>query len=683
MGWRFGVDTGGTFTDVCMFEEETGLIHVWKTISTPEDPSLGIVDVVQQGLCNVDAKLEEISYFGHGTTVATNALIELRGAETVLLTTAGFRDLLEIGRQKRPSLYDMMADKPPVLVPRNRRLQIVERLRADGSVELPLNQETIELAIKQIRDGPHEAIAICFLYGYLNNEHEKMIGSRIRKEFEGSFISISHEVSPEFREFERVTTTVVNSFLGPIMGHYIDRLGSRLIENGLTISPNLTQSNGGVIGFDTARKFPVKTLLSGPSTGVIAAQAIAAAAGFNDIITFDAGGTSSDVALLKDRICGRTTEAEIHGYPIKAPMLDIHTVGAGGGSIAYVDNGGLLKVGPKSAGADPGPVCYGRGGTEPTLTDANIVLQILDPVEILGGRMKVRKDLAESSINKLANQLDLSLEEAAQGIISVATANMAKALRVISVQRGYDPREYTLMAYGGAGPLHAARLARELDMSRVIVPKSPGTLCALGLLMTDLMSDFVQALNLTLDNNITEQLRSVYSSLDKQAMNWFDTEGIDVESQYLRRIVDLRYAGQNYELQVDFPLGTIDCDCIELLRERFDAVHQQRFGFAVKHEVIELINLRVVAIGQVQKAQLHHDPELVQKVPAPIGSRTVWMPEASGFASCGIYDRSELRFGQCVIGPAVIQQMDTTTFVLPEMTAKVDAHHNLILEFCE
>lgn len=681
MGWRIGVDSGGTFTDLCMIDEASGRMEIWKTSSTPDDPSVGISDVATQGLANVGARLEDAVFFGHGTTVATNALIELKGADTVLLTTEGFRDLLEIGRQKRPSLYDMMAEKPKSLVSRERRLEVKERTRHDGTVEVALADEEIAELIKHIRAQPHAAIAVCLLYGYRNNAHEKALGQRLRDEFGSSFVSLSHEVAPEFREFERMTTTVVNAFLGPTMQRYVERLAKRLEDGGLKISPNLTQSNGGVIGFDAAQAFPVKTLLSGPSTGVIAAGKVAQAAGFDDIITFDVGGTSSDVALLKDGTCNRTGEADVHGYPIKAPMLDIHTVGAGGGSIAYVDSGGLLKVGPKSAGADPGPVCYDRGGREPTVTDANIVLQTLNPEEILGGRMKVRRDLAVSSINSLADKLGLSLQKTAQGILSVATANMAKAIRVISVQRGYDPRDYSLMAFGGGGPLHAARLAKELDMRRVIVPTTPGALCALGLLMTDLLADFAQSVSTTLVPEALEDIETVFQKLETKAVDWLASEDVDQQQRVTKRTVDLRYAGQNYELAIDFPAEKPSpCNLTEL-RERFDEAHNQRFGFSVDGETIEIVTLRVEAIGLVQKAELPKSSKAKEGEPTPIGSRGVWLPEAGGQVGCPIFERDDLHFGHKIKGPAIVEQMDTTTLILPDMTARVDAHRNLILEF--
>ena len=641
MGWRAGVDSGGTFTDICLYDEGSGRLDIWKTPSTPEDPSQGIVDALIHGLQRVGGDMPDLSYFGHGTTVATNALIELRGARTGLVTTAGFRDLLEIGRQKRPSLYDMMADKPTTLVPRNLRIEVPERLRSDATVECPLDLEAVRNAARALSDKGAEAVAVCFLYSFLNGSHERAAEAAIASEMEGVFISLSSEVAPEFREFERLSTTVVNAFLGPVMKRFLTRLDRRLHDAGIPVTLHLTQSNGGVIGVETAARHPVRTLLSGPSTGVVAAQAIARNAGFGKLIAFDAGGTSTDVALLENGDCKRAAEAEVHGYPIKLPMLDIHTVGAGGGSIAVVDSGGLLKAGPESAGAHPGPACYGKGGAAPTVTDANVVLQTLNPVSILGGRMRIRRDLAVAAITSLAERLGMGLHETAQGIVSVATANMARAIRVISVQRGHDPRDCVLMAYGGAGPLHAARLARELDISRVVVPPAPGALCALGLLLTDLKADFAQSRLMVPAPDTCGEISGIFDSLEAQATQWLDRESIPIGKRMLVRSSDLRYAGQNHELQVPFPAGPVSATSIDELKANFETAHRRRFGFAVEGEAVELATLRVEALGLVEKAELA-PPRTRQSTASPKPSewRNVWMPEAKGLVNCRVFNRS-------------------------------------------
>ena len=681
MPWRIGVDSGGTFTDVCLFDEESGTFDIWKVASTPDDPSRGIANGLVEGLSQVGASTADVEFLGHGTTVATNALIELRGVKTGLVVTDGFRDLLEIGRQKRPSLYDMFADKPAELITRDLRCEVPERIRTDGSVEIALDEAAVRTALRSLADQDIKALAICFLYGFLNTAHEETAKRIAAEELPDVFVSASHDVAPEFREFERLSTTTVNAYLGPVMQRYIRRLKERLVESGVKIAPQLTQSNGGVIGFDTASRLPVRTVLSGPSTGVVAAQAIGRMSGHTNLITFDVGGTSSDVALLQDGVCQLTSEATVHGYPIKAPMLDIHTVGAGGGSIAFVDSGGLLKVGPRSAGANPGPVCYGLGNPEPTVTDANVVLQTLNPEEILGGRMKIQRDLAVAAVGRLADQLGLGVEETAQGILSVLTANMAKAIRVISVQRGHDPRDYTLMAFGGAGPLHAARLARELDMSRIIVPLAPGTLCAMGLLLTDLRADFALSRQLPLAADIVPTIEAGFVDLQEQAAAWFDAEQIAAENRVASRTADLRYKGQNYELSVPVPAGPITPDTVAALKAGFDAAHMQRFGFVADGEPVQLVTLRLEATGIVKKTEIKQHPvEGPDAASAKIGCREVWLPETNGSSICPVYARDRLRAGNIVRGPAIIEQMDTTTVILPDMHATVDPYLNLILE---
>ena len=679
--WRIGVDSGGTFTDVCLFDDASGRVAVWKVSSTPSDPSDGIARGVEEGLHDVGAVAADIDYFGHGTTVATNALIQHRGVKTGLITTGGFRDLLEIGRQKRPDLYDMQADKPPVLVSRDLRLEVPERMRHDGTVETPLDKDAFRNAVRTLRAAGVEAVAVCFLYGFVSTEHESAAARILAEEFPDAFASISHQVAPEFREFERLSTTVVNAYLGPVMRRYIGRLAERLTGLGVTATPHLTQSNGGVIGFGQAARLPVRTVLSGPSTGVVGAQAIGRAVGMEELITFDMGGTSTDVALLANGQCRLTGEAMVHGYPIKAPMLDIHTVGAGGGSIAFIDSGGLLKVGPRSAGADPGPVCYGRGNDEATVTDANVVLGTLNPSFLLGGRMPVRRDLAVAAIDRLASALGMERMATAAGIISVVTANMARAIRVISVQRGYDPRDYALMAFGGAGPLHAARLARELDISRILVPRNPGILCAMGLLLTDLRADFAVTRLSLLAPSALPGVRDSFSELDAMAAEWFAAEGIPAPDRRTARTVDMRYAGQNYELPIVLPDGEIGPDTLLALADCFADAHRRMYGFIAEEDPVQLVTFRVEASGVVPKATFEAQPDAGPDASgAIIGSREAWMVETVGFVACPVYDRNRLRAGNRFAGPAIVEQMDATTVVPPGWVARVEPFLNVILE---
>jgi N-methylhydantoinase A len=682
MTWRIGVDSGGTFCDICLFDDASGQVAVWKVSSTPDDPSRGIAQGVQEGVGNVGTDAGSIGYFGHGTTVGTNALIQHRGVPTGLITTDGFRDLLEIGRQKRPDLYDLQVDKPPVLVTRDLRIEVPERIRYDGSVEIPLDENALRDAARKLKAAGAQAVAICFLYGFVRTEHEATARRIVAEEFPEAFTCASHEVAPEFREFERMSTAVVNAYLGPVMHGYIRRLAERLKELGLTTAPHLTQSNGGVIGFEQAARLPVRTVLSGPSTGVVAAQELGKMVGIPNLITFDMGGTSTDVALLQDGQCRMTGEAMVHGYPIKAPMLDIHTVGAGGGSIAYVDSGGLLKVGPRSAGAFPGPVCYDKGNAEPATTDANVVLQTLNPTHLLGGRMAVRQDLAKAAIGKLADQLGLDLMATAQGIISVVTANMARAIRVISVQKGHDPRDYTLVAFGGAGPLHAARLAKELEIRRILVPRNPGILCAMGLLLTDLRADFATTRLTLLDGKAAPVIEAAFAEMATQADHWFAEEEIPADKRKIARTVDMRYAGQNYELPVVLPDGPVTEASLKALADGFAASHQRQYGFIAEEEAVQLVTFRVEATGLVAKASFTPQPDAGPDASAAqIGKRDVWMPEANGWVSCPIYDREVLKSGNRIAGPAIVEQMDATTVILPGMIARVEPYLNLILEF--
>lgn len=680
MTLRVGVDSGGTFTDICLFDDNTGTVRIWKVSSTPSDPSDGIVGALTEGLQQVGRSAADVSYFGHGTTVGTNALIQHRGVRTGLITTDGFHDLLEIGRQKRPELYDMSADKPTPLIPRDLRKGVPERMLHDGRVEIALDEDALREVARGLKALGVEAIGICFLYGFTYTEHEERARAIVAEECPGVFISTSHEVSPEFREYERMSSTVVNAYLGPVMKGYIERLENRLASMGIAVVPHITQSNGGVLGFATAANYPVRTILSGPSTGVVAAQAIGRLAGFNNLITFDMGGTSSDVALINDGFCRLTTEADVEGYPIRAPMLDIHTVGAGGGSIAHVDNGGLLKVGPRSAGADPGPVCYGRGNDEPAVTDANVVLQTLNPQYLLAGRMKIDQSLSQAAIARVADKLGLSMLDTAQGILDVVTANMAKAIRVISVQRGYDPRDYVLMAFGGAGPLHAARLARELDIERVLIPLTPGTLCAMGLLLTDLRADFASTRLLLFSHEVAPTINAVLRELEARADDWFNHEGVADQARQVRRSVDMRYRGQNYEIAVALPDGPVDAAALDKLAEGFAEAHKRAYGF-VADDPMELVTFRLEAIGLVDKAEFQRRDDAGADASAAIaGTRSVWMSEAASFVDCPVYDRDRLDCGNMFSGPAIVEQMDTTTVVPPGARVSVDPYLNLIME---
>ena len=680
--WRIGVDSGGTFTDICLVDESSGAIRVWKVPSTPDDPSRAIAEGALEGL-REEAHVgpASVGYFGHGTTVATNTLIQHRGARTGLVTTEGFRDLLEIGRQRRPHLYDLQADKPPLLVPRDRRAEVTERLRHDGRVEKPLDDTQVRAVARRLKAAGVDAVAVCLLYAYVDPAHENRIRRILEEELPEAFVTCSHDVAPEFREYERLTTVVVNAYLGPVMAAYLTALGPRLQRAGIRVPPHITQSNGGVMSFEAARVQPVRTVLSGPATGVVGALDVGRRAGFENLITFDMGGTSTDVSLVADGQPRLAGEMEVHGYPLKTPALDIHTVGAGGGSLAFVDAGGLLKVGPRSAGAVPGPVCYGLGNDEATVTDANVVLGTLNPAHLLGGRMPIDRARAEVAVARLGRTLGLDPMTTAQGIVSIVTANMAKAIRVISVQRGHDPRDYTLVAFGGAGPLHAARLARELEIPRLLVPRHPGILCALGLLLADLKTNFAQTRLTVLTAEAGARMTQTFDALETRGTAWFEREGIAPAARTTRRTVDMRYAGQNYELPVGWPDAPSPSALIKELTAAFERAHERLYGYIAPEEPIQAVTFRLEVIGAVRRADVPEHPRAKDDVAAAvIGRRDVWLAESRAFATCPVYDRERLGHGHALSGPAVVEQMDATTLLLPGQRARVDPFMNLVID---
>lgn len=678
MAVRVGVDAGGTFTDVCLLDPQ-GALWVYKLSSSPRDPSEAIANGVGVILEQAGVLATEVSYLGHGTTVATNALLEGNGARVGLITTDGFRDLLELGRQRRPDLYDLQVDKPTPLVRRALRYEVPERVLSTGQVLRPLDHDSVRQAIRRLKAAGIESLAVCFLYSFLISEHEDQVATIAAEELPDVYLSLSHDVLAEFREYERLSTTVVNAYVGPLMSGYISRLRARISSNGVPISPYITQSNGGIISLEVAARLPVRTVLSGPAAGVVGAVAVATTAGFPNVITFDMGGTSTDVALVTGGQAGVKMEQEVAGYPIRTPMLDIHTVGAGGGSIAWIDSGGHLKVGPQSAGADPGPACYGRGGEAATVTDANVALGLLSREALLGGRMPIDATAADRAIDAVATRLGLRREEVAQGIIALATANMARAIRVISVERGYDPRDYTLVAFGGAGPLHAARLARELDIPRVLVPTIPGILCAYGLLVADLRTDFSRT---QVAPAITESLPAInetFAELERVAEDWFREEGLAEADRRLRRIADMRYIGQNYELPIELPNHPLTADDLPAVLKAFHDAHDQAYGYAALGEPVQFVTLRLEASGVVAKPKPRRIPERGSLDDARLGARRAYLPENGGWGEVPLYDRARLGAGMLIPGPAIIEQMDSTILVLPGQRADVDEYGNLIL----
>ncbi|MET3901090.1 N-methylhydantoinase A [Devosia sp. UYZn731] len=568
--YRIGVDVGGTFTDFTLLDESSGEIHFHKTPSTPHDPSEAIENGLRGMLETLDFAPENVSYLGHGTTVATNIVIERRGARTGLITTKGFRDVLELGRQARPSIYDYRVEKPPVLVPRDRRVEVVERIGPAGEVLVELDEASLEAAVRKLAEVGVESVAICFLHSYRRPEHEARAKAVVAAILPDAYITLSSEILPEFREFERMSTVAVNAFIGPRMGAYLDRFRNRVRDVGIPVEPYTIHSNGGLMSADTVFASPVRTCVSGPAAGVVGAAEIGRIAGLGNLITFDVGGTSTDVSLIADATPLFTSARLVAGYPVKTPMLDIHVIGAGGGSIAAIDDAGSLKVGPRSAGAAPGPVAYGRGGTEPTITDANLCLGRLDAGTLLGGRMRIDLEAARTVIrDAIATPLGLSLEEAAHGIIQIANANMSRAIRSVSVEKGYDIGDFALCAFGGAGPLHAAEVAIECGLPRILIPREPGTVCARGMLLTDLSSDYVRSYFADSTAENWRHVLTLFDTMIADGQAWLDKEAVPAQSRRFKRVLDARYRGQNFEVKVD--CDGVTAEGLAQLEERFHA----------------------------------------------------------------------------------------------------------------
>lgn len=682
--YRIGIDVGGTFTDVNLLDSETGKYYNYKLSSTPHDQSLAIADGARETMALYGVKPEEIDYFGHGTTVATNMIIERKGAKTALVTTKGFADVLEIARQLRPNLYNNQMDKPEPLIRRSLRREVDERICADGSIYKPLHREEVIEVLQKLKSEGVQALAVCFLFSYLNNSHEKIVEECIKEVWPEVYYSISSTILPEFREFERLSTTVINSYLGPKMKQYIDNLRSRVKQEGINVEPYITQSNGGVMSIGSTIQTPVQTALSGPSAGVVGAIYVCEAAGFKDLITYDMGGTSTDVSLVINGRPEYTTKRKVCGLPSGIPMIDVHAVGAGGGSIARIDVGGALKVGPESAGANPGPACYDMGGTEPVVTDANLVLGRLNPGYILGGRMKLHLNKAVESIeNAVAKPMGISVQQAAAGIVNVVNSNMARAVRVITVERGYNPSDFTLVAYGGAGPLHAVQLAKDMGIHKVLIPPSPGTLCALGLLTADIRKGHVRTAIGAYSDSSAEQINNIFEPLMDEGNSWLESEGVAPENRKFHNVIEMRYIGQNYELQVEVPSTGLSQKDFENIKQKFFAEHEKNYGYYNPNAPIQLVNFRSEAIGVVAKPRLSKLEQKTTDIDSCVISRRKVYFEDVGEVDCPVYDRSKFGCIDRVDGPCIIEQMDSTSVILPGTFFKVDEYGNIIVTVSE
>ena len=670
---RVGVDIGGTFTDLVTIAD--GSVRVHKTPSTPEHAERGVLNGLDGVSETYGIEPADVGFFGHGTTVATNAVLEGEWADTALVTTEGFRDVLEIGRQARPDIYDFQAEKPTPVVERDRRYEVTERLDERGDVHEPLDEASVEAIADDLADV--DSVAVSLLYSFENDAHEQRVQELLEAQGVDASFTLSSRVLPEIREYERTLTTSLNAALKPVMDSYISRLGSRIAEEGVDADLKIMQSNGGIITADAARDRPVNTLLSGPAGGVQGATYVAGLAGIEDCITMDMGGTSCDVSLVQGGDALVTTDVEVGDYPVSVPMIDIHTVGAGGGSIAWIDAGGALRVGPKSAGAEPGPVCYGRGGQRPTITDAHATLGRIDPSRFLDGASP-DDAVAAAMREHVADDLDMGVREAAQGILDVANANMARALRVVSVERGYDPREFGLVAFGGAGPLHAAGLARELEIPRVVVPRTAGVLSALGLLISDVLYDFSTSKVRSWPEVDPGTLAEPFAEFRSRGRDRLAAESQTGEDAVFERSADLRYAGQSFELTVPVPEGEIDDATLDAIVERFHDKHRKRYGHAYEDEPVELVTLRLRARGVVETPDLRPEPVDGSVDDAIRETRDVVYDGRTH--ATRIYDRDSLPTGASFEGPAVVEGRESTVVVHPEQEASVDEHGTLLVE---
>jgi N-methylhydantoinase A len=681
---RVTVDTGGTFSDFVFFDEASGEFTITKVPSTPREPFQAVLNGVKE-LLERGTAAKDISFFCHGTTVGTNALLEEKGALTGLLVTEGFRGIYEVMEQTRgygPATYDLFFEKPKLLALPYYTEEIPERVDFRGNALKPIDTEAAREAVRRLKNKGVQSVAVCFLFSFLNPAHELKIKELFAAEFPAARLSLSCEVLPQIREFYRMSTTVINAYIQPVMASYLNSLEGRLREMGVT-TPKLyiMQSNGGVSTFEGSARKPVATVLSGPAGGVIASMGTCERVGINNIITFDMGGTSCDVALIHQGNPVITTQGKISQRPISLPMLDIHTVSAGGGTIARIDAVGGLQVGPDSAGADPGPVSYDRGGEEITITDANLVTGVLDADHFLGGRMKLNKLKAERLLDqKIAKPLGLGLLEAADGILKIINVKMEEAIKAVSSQRGYDIRDFTLVAFGGGGPMHAGRMALDLGILSVLVPLTPGVHSALGLLMSDVKHDYVRSKLAGLEDLDLNEINDMFGRLIDQATTDLRYEGFNDREIKIEPFLDLRYAGQGYELTVPCPMPPLAAGDLKVMRRRFDTLHEQNSGHKAETEPVELVSVRLVSLGLVPQAKLSPGRTTGRKVDAAgSGRRKVFFGKEHGILETDIYNRELLEPRHKINGPAIVEQLDTTTVIHPEQEAVVDEYRNIII----
>ena len=664
---KIGVDTGGTFTDIVMSLEDSLFTH--KVLSTPKNPANAVIKGVSEILKMHDQESLENVEIVHGSTVATNALLEYGGARIALITTKGFEDVIEIGRQSRSNIYDIFVQRPVPLVPAELRFGLAERTLYTGDIQTKISMVELHALSEKLYTLKLDAIAICFLFSYVNPENEKIVADYLQPL--NIPVSCSHEILPEYREYARFSTTVANAYIRPVLEKHLTTLAE---SEKFPKTFRLMLSNGGCISTNNFESAGINTVLSGPAGGVLGAYHIAKTAGFEKIITFDMGGTSTDVSLCDEGI-SMTTESTISGLPIKVPLIDIHTVGAGGGSIATIDSGGALRVGPESAGAEPGPICYGNNGIDITVTDANLFLGRISPKLFLGGQMSLEVDNVRKYIDEFSKKLKLTALETADGILKIANAAMERAIKVISVERGYDTRDFTLVSFGGAGGLHAAFLAQNLGIQTVLIPPNGGLLSAYGMLFADIIKDYSQTVLWKFEEGneqIHRQLDNGFDKLLKRAERDMKTEGFASNQLVIKRSLDMRYEGQSYELNV--PFKTIEGNYIE----HFHAMHQQRFSYARPESVVEIVNLRLSAIAETNKPEIDYESHSNSEPSSPNIDRNQVIFDGEPYLT-DFYQRERLQPDRQIMGPAIITEFSATTVIPPNFIATVDVYGNLIL----
>jgi len=688
--WRIGVDVGGTFTDVAIVNEEDGTMGVAKVSSTPEDFGVGVVKAIEQALKKYNISPKDVSLLAHATTVVTNAILEEKGAKVGLISTLGFRDILELRRSARADLYDLFQDPPSVLVQRRNRFEITERIDAEGQVVIPIVEDEIEQIISKLKTARVEAVAVSLLFSFLNDEHEALVGRRLREALPNIPVFLSSEVLPEIREFERTSTTAICAYVGPILSSYLARLKNSVTEKGLP-TPYVMGSGGGLFEIEESLMMPAMAAESGPAAGVIAAALGGNQINRANLLSFDMGGTTAKASLIKNGVIETTPEYEVGGegsgsrwlhgtgHPIRVPVIDLAEVSAGGGSIAWIDPVGSLRVGPKSAGATPGPVCYGRGGTEPTVTDANLVLGRLDSKSLLGGDLSIDIGRAETAIKeKIAKPLNITIEQAASAIIKVVNNAMGEALRIVSVERGHDAREFSLICFGGAGPLHAVALAEELGMKEVIVPPIPGAFSALGLIGSDISRDYGRTFFSIVDQTNAQDVENVFLKLEQDARRMLSKTGIKEKDWHLDRSIDVRYTRQAYELNIAAPKN-IDESSLTDLALRFHEKHAMTYGHSNQTERVQIVTLRLSAKARLPYLKIKQkvSPETgIEKVKS---TRDVWF-DKTGKLSTLVYERELLSDGTKLTGPAVLESLDSTIIIPPNWEGAMNKEGFILLK---